>query len=48
MTFCANCDQMRRYTLDEAKRWECRSCGFPIECTTCGQQLSARHDCQST
>lgn len=44
-SYCANCDQVEGYKLDEAKGWECRACGFAIECVECGLQMSARHDC---
>ena len=44
-SYCANCDQVEGYKLDEAKGWECRACGFAIECVECGLQMSAGHDC---
>lgn len=44
-SYCANCDQVESFKLDEAKGWECRACGFAIDCVECGLQMSAGHDC---
>lgn len=44
-TFCSNCERMVRYRLDEVKQWECRGCGFAIDCTRCGSTMEARHNC---
>ncbi len=35
-SYCANCDEVESYKLDEAKGWECRAGGFAIECVECG------------
>lgn len=44
-SYCANCDEVQRYEVMADGRWDCRACGFSIECVECGGTMAADHDC---
>lgn len=44
-SYCTNCDEVQSYKVDATGGWECRACGYSIECVECGGTMSARHDC---
>lgn len=44
-TYCGECDSTVRYELSEdCGDWICTECGFAIDCTECGQTMSAEHE----
>lgn len=46
VTYCADCDSVQPYKLDEARRWVCRTCGFGVVCNGCGLPMHGRHNCE--
>lgn len=48
MTYCVNCDELRRYQVMADGLWECRTCGYSIECVECGHDMHRDHRTDDT